>query len=133
MAGRATLTGPGGSMKYQLGYLNCNTETDPFPVRTGRNPCSQLRCASSCQARSDCTGPTKGAMSVQTYACVTPRFINAAWNCGAKCAELSCPSPVYVARGERKQEEHECPLSWTGLPDFLEFLKLLACWDGSFF
>ena len=49
MAGRATLTGPGGSMKYQLGYLNGNTETDPFPVKkTGRNTIQGL--ASSCVA-----------------------------------------------------------------------------------
>ena len=30
--GRATVTGPGGSMKYELGYSNGNTETNPFPV-----------------------------------------------------------------------------------------------------
>ena len=38
MVGRATLTGPGGSMKYQLGYVNGNTETEPFPVKTKKKP-----------------------------------------------------------------------------------------------
>ena len=67
-------------------------------------------------------------LQLQTSAFVIPCYINA-WNCRAKCAELS----VYVARGERKQEEHECPLSQTGLPGFLEFLKLLASGDGTCF
>ena len=35
-------------MKDQLGYLNGNTETDPFPVKTGRNTIQAL--ASSCVA-----------------------------------------------------------------------------------
>ena len=69
-------------------------------------------------------------LQLQTNAFVIPCYINA-WNCGAKCAELSCLSPVYVARGERKQDGHERPLSRTGLPDFLEFLKLLASGDGT--
>ena len=29
-------------MKYQSGYLNGNTETDPFPVKTGRNTIQAL-------------------------------------------------------------------------------------------
>ena len=57
VAGRATLTGPGGSMKYQLGYLNGNTETDPFPVKTRRNAIQAL--ASSCVALAPANcGPT---------------------------------------------------------------------------
>ena len=71
-------------------------------------------------------------LRLQTNAFVIPCYINA-WNCGAKCAELSCLSLVYVARGERKQDGHERPLSRTGLPDFLEFLKLLASGDGTCF
>ena len=48
MAGRATLTGPGGSMKYNLGCLNGNAETDPFRVKAGRSTIQAL--ASSCVA-----------------------------------------------------------------------------------
>ena len=95
-------------MKYKFGYLNGNTETDPL-VQPKAPKSVQHRC-----------------LQLQTSAFVIPCYINA-WNCRAKCAELS----VYVARGERKQEEHECPLSQTGLPGFLEFLKLLASGDGT--
>ena len=59
MAGRATLTGSGGSMKYQLGYLNGNAETDPFPIKTGRNTIQSL--ASSCVA----LAPAKPAQIAQ--------------------------------------------------------------------
>ena len=73
-----------------------------------------------------------GALQLQTNAFVIPCYINA-WNCGAKCAELSCLSPVYEARGERKQEEHERPFLGRAPKFFLEFLKLLASGDGTCF
>ena len=71
-------------------------------------------------------------LQLQTNAFVIPCYMNA-WNCGAKCAELSCLSLVYVARGERKRERHECPLSRTGHTHCLKFVNLLVSRDGPCF
>ena len=72
--------------------------------------------------------PHRSNLRLQTNAFVTPCNINA-WNCGAMCV----PKPCLHGSWRQKARRTPMPLSRTGFPDFLEFLKLLASGDGAFF